>query len=52
MIKGLIIIGSIILALFILSLIIYFFNLDMKLASKFEPILIHHYDKIKRDRRF
>ena len=28
---------------------IYFFNLDMKLLSAFEPILLRHYDRIPRD---
>lgn len=51
MIRVLIIIGCILLGLFILSMIIYFFNLDMKLACKMEPVLNKHYDKIKRDKR-
>lgn len=42
------------LLLFVLSFIavtfvIYFFNLDMKLTSKMEPILFHFYDRVKRD---
>lgn len=28
---------------------IYFFNLDMKLLSAFEPILLRHYDRIPRN---
>ena len=28
---------------------VYFFNLDMKLTAKLEPIMLKHYDKIKRD---
>lgn len=36
-------------SLFVLSFIVYFFNLDMKLTSAIEPILEKHYDKIKRD---
>ena len=28
---------------------IYFFNLDMKLLSAFEPILLQHYDRIPRN---
>lgn len=35
-------------ALFLLSLVVYFFNLDMKLISKIAPILNKHYDKIKK----
>ena len=36
-------------ALFAVTFTIYFFNLDMKLTSKIEPILLKHYDRIKRD---
>lgn len=51
MLKVLFIIVCVLLALFLLSMLIYFFNLDMKLMVKIEPILNRHYDKIKRDRR-
>lgn len=51
MLKVLFIIICILVALFLLNLVIYFFNLDMKLMSKIGPILNKHYDKIKRDRR-
>ncbi len=37
--------------LFIASLFIYFFNLDMKTMTIIEPILNRHYDRIKRDRK-
>lgn len=37
-------------ALFVLTFVVYFFNLDMKLTAALEPILLKHYDKIKRDR--
>ena len=34
---------------FLLTFVIYFFNLDMKFMSKFvEPILLRHYDRIPR----
>ena len=46
----LLIIAIIIICLFILSLIIYFFNLDMKIAAKIEPLFEKHYDKIDRDK--
>ena len=36
-------------SLFAVTFTIYFFNLDMKLTSKIEPIFLKHYDKIKRD---
>lgn len=37
-------------ALFVLTFVVYFFNLDMKLTTALEPIFLKHYDKIKRDR--
>jgi hypothetical protein len=37
--------------LFVLSLFVYFFNLDMKTMTIVEPILNRHYDRIKRDRK-
>ena len=37
-------------ALFVLTFVVYFFNLDMKLTDALEPIFLKHYDKIKRDR--
>ena len=30
--------------------VVYFFNLDMKLTAALEPLFLKHYDKIKRDR--
>lgn len=36
---------------FVLSWIVYYFNLDMKLASVMEPIMNKHYDRMKRDKR-
>ena len=36
-------------ALFVVTFTVYFFNLDMKLTAAIEPLLIKHYDKIKRD---
>ena len=37
-------------ALFVLTFVVYFFNLDMKLTAALEPIFLKHYDNIKRDR--
>lgn len=37
------------LALFGLTFTVYFFNLDMKLTSAIEPLLIKHYDSLERD---
>ena len=31
------------------TFVVYFFNLDMKLAAAMEPILFKFYDKVKRD---
>ncbi len=45
----LLIIAIVLASLFVLSFIVYFFNLDMKLTSAIEPLLSKHYDKIKRD---
>lgn len=38
------------LGLFVITFGVYFFNLDMKLTAAIEPILLKHYDRIKRDR--
>ncbi len=38
-------------AMFGLLFIVYFFNLDMKLTSALEPLLLKHYDKIERKRK-
>ena len=34
---------------FVVTFVIYFWNLDMKLTSVMEGILLKHYDKIDRD---
>ena len=34
---------------FVVTFVIYFWNLDMKLTSVMEDILLKHYDKIDRD---
>lgn len=44
------IIAIIFVCLFVLSFIVYFFNLDMKLLAALEPLFLKHYDKIKRDK--
>lgn len=36
--------------LFVLTFVIYFFNLDMKLCARLEKIFLKHYDKIERDK--
>ena len=53
MLKVLLIILLVIICLFLLSLIIYFFNLDMKLAAAMIPIMNKIYDrgKVKRKKK-
>lgn len=41
----------VIVVLFLLSLIIYFRNLDMKLAAKMIPLMNRIYDKRKRNKK-
>ncbi len=45
------IILGVILALFIITFAIYWFNLDMKLIRKVYDLLGKHYDKMKRDKK-
>jgi hypothetical protein len=35
--------------IFALTFVVYYFNLDMKLTSAMEPILLKFYDRVKRD---
>ena len=46
----LLIIAIVFACLFVLSFIVYFFNLDMKMMTLLEPMMNKHYDKIKRDK--
>ncbi len=46
---ALIVIAAVIVGLFILTFLVYMFNLDMKLMAAMEPIFLKHYDKVKRD---
>ena len=41
----------VVLALFVLSFTVYFFNLDMKLMAAVEPMLDKLYDRRKRERK-
>ena len=43
------IIAIVLVCLFVLSFIVYFSNLDMKLTAAIEPLMQKHYDKIERD---
>lgn len=48
LLKTLSIIAIVFVALFLLSLIIYFFNIDMKMSSKIQPLINKWYDHHKR----
>lgn len=45
------IILGVLLALFVITFAIYWFNLDMKLVRKIYDLLQVHYDKIKKDKK-
>ena len=45
------IILGVILVLFVVTFVIYFFNLDMKLIRKVYDLLGKHYDTMKRDKK-
>ncbi len=46
---ALIVIAAVIVGLFLLTFLVYMFNLDMKLMAAMEPIFLKHYDKVERD---
>ena len=46
----LLIIAIVVVCLFVLSFLVYFFNLDMKLTAKLAPLFEKYYDKIDRDK--
>ncbi len=45
------IILAVVVALFLLTFAIYWFNLDMKLVRKVYDLLQKHYDNMKRDKK-
>lgn len=47
LLKGLLITGVL---LFVASLIIYYFNLDMKAAAKISPLLEKYYDSKQKEK--
>lgn len=47
----LLVLAIIFLVLFVLSMVVYMFNLDMKMLSALHPIFEKHYDKRKRNRK-
>jgi uncharacterized membrane protein SpoIIM required for sporulation len=48
---ALFVILGVIAGFFVLTFIVYWFNLDMKLIRKVYDALQKHYDKMKRDRK-
>lgn len=42
--------AAVVAGLFIVSFLVYFFNLDMKLTAALAPLFDKHYDKINRDK--
>lgn len=49
--KVLIILAIILVCLFLLSMVVYFFNLDMKLTAALQPLIAKFYDRVKRERK-
>lgn len=45
------VITIVLLVLFLLSLLVYFFNLDMKLLSRLQPMLEKIYERRKREHK-
>lgn len=41
---------ALLLGLFVVTFVVYIFNLDMKLTAAIEPWLLKHYDTIERNR--
>ena len=46
---ALIVIAAVIVGLFVLTFLVYMFNLDMKMMAGMEKIFLKHYDKVDRD---
>lgn len=44
------IVAAVIAGLFVVTFLVYFFNLDMKLTAALAPWFEKHYDKIDRDK--
>lgn len=51
MLKALLIIAIVLVCLFVLTFVIYFFNLDMKLVRKIYEMLQPHYDNLEKDKK-
>lgn len=48
--KVLLVLAIVVICFFVLTFLVYIFNLDMKLMAAMEPLFVKHYDKIKRDK--
>ncbi len=51
MLKVILIAALVLVIFFILTFVIYFFNLDMKMMAAVQPLLLKLYDKRKRERK-
>ena len=49
--KIVLILAAIVIAFFVVTFGIYWFNLDSKLVKVLFPVMTKHYDNLKRDRR-
>ena len=45
------VIAIIIVCFFVLTFLVYIFNLDMKMLAKLKPLFMKSYDKRKRERK-
>jgi len=46
----LLVLAIIVVVFFVLTFVVYIFNLDMKLTAALFPLFDKHYDKVKRDK--
>lgn len=51
MLKVILIIALVLVIFFVLTFVVYFFNLDMKMMAAVQPLLLKHYEKRKRERK-
>lgn len=51
LVKALLILIAVLLGFFVLTFLVYFFNLDMKLMAAVHPFLLKLYERRKRNRK-
>lgn len=51
MLKVILIAALVLVIFFVLTFVVYFFNLDMKMMAAVQPLLLKLYDKRKRERK-